>query len=243
MTDDRDVAVEVTIAAPIDLVWRALRERDEIRRWHGWEFDGLDEEIEEIFFTDATEQVADGPDRRLVSAGSVFEVTTRGASTVVRVVLVRPPEHDSWQGWYDDVRQGWLTFVQQLRFALERHRGEDRSTVIVSGVPLDAYQPPVAALLGLDGIPTQAGEPYAATLATGDEVTGRVWFHAEHQRGVTVDGWGDGLLVLTDGVTPAKPVGALLTTYGLDPAVHAELAARWQAWAGKHLGNAVDSSF
>lgn len=243
MTEHRDVAVEVTIAAPIEVVWRALRERDEIRRWHGWEAAELDAEIEQIFFTEAVEEAPDGPDRRLVSGGCVFEVTARGSSTVVRVVLVTPPEDDSWHGWYDDIRQGWLTFVQQLRFALERHLGEERSTVIVSGPPLDAGQPPVAALLGLDGVPEEPGEPYAATLATGDEVAGRVWFRSDRQLGVTVTGWGDGLLLLTEGLTPAKPAGALLTTYGLDEAARAELAERWQAWAAKHYGNAVDMSF
>ena len=45
MTEHRDVAVEVTIAAPIETVWRALRDRDDLRRWHGWEDPTLDEEI------------------------------------------------------------------------------------------------------------------------------------------------------------------------------------------------------
>ena len=43
------VVAEVVIAAPADAVWRALREPAEIRRWFGWDYDGLDAEIEFIF--------------------------------------------------------------------------------------------------------------------------------------------------------------------------------------------------
>ena len=123
MTEHRDVAVEVTIAAPIETVWRALRDRDDLRRWHGWEADELDEEIELIYFSEAREEERDGPERRLVCGANVFELSTRGPSTVVRVVMTEPPESDAWHGWYEDIRHGWHTFVEQLRFFVERHRG------------------------------------------------------------------------------------------------------------------------
>ena len=31
-------------------------------------------------------------------------------------------------GGFDEINEGWLTFVQQLRFYLERHAGEERRT-------------------------------------------------------------------------------------------------------------------
>lgn len=37
MTESDPIIVEVTVAAPPDAVWRALRDPAEIRRWHGWE--------------------------------------------------------------------------------------------------------------------------------------------------------------------------------------------------------------
>ncbi len=49
------VRIEVTIGAPIDVVWQALREPDQIRRWHGWHADGLAEEIKLIYETGAHE--------------------------------------------------------------------------------------------------------------------------------------------------------------------------------------------
>jgi uncharacterized protein YndB with AHSA1/START domain len=222
MSEHRDVAVEVTIAAPIEVVWRALRDREDVRRWHGWEDPTLEDEIEEIYFAghDESQEQSEGPRRRLVRGPNVFELEQEGDGTRVRVVMAEPPEHDEWHGWYADIRHGWFTFVQQLRFYVERHRGEDRRTVILSGVPVDPAQPELPELLGLGTAP--------ASLPTG-ETTGEVWFVDEHQVGVVVPEWGDGLLEVTRGRTPA---GVILTLYGPDPA---EVEPRWRTWWTKHF--------
>jgi hypothetical protein len=117
----RGIAVETTIAAPFERVWHALRDRDEIRRWHGWDYDGLDEEIEIIYFRDVAADEAAGT--LTMADGSRFELERAGDATVVRVRMAS--ENDG----YDEIREGWLSFVMQLRFALERHPGEDRRTL------------------------------------------------------------------------------------------------------------------
>ena len=65
-------------------------------------------------------------------------------------------------------------------------------------------------------------------------MTGRVWFRSENQVGVTVDQWGDGLLVLSYvGVTENKPTGAamaVLTFYGVDDATRESVDKRWSDW-------------
>ena len=47
--------IVVTVAAPAEAVWDALRNKDKIRHWHGWEYEGtqggLEEEIDLIYFT------------------------------------------------------------------------------------------------------------------------------------------------------------------------------------------------
>jgi uncharacterized protein YndB with AHSA1/START domain len=113
------VIVEIEIAAPANAVWRALRDPAEIRRWFGWDYEGLDEEIRFIFFQEST---ADDDARVLDGGpGGVIALEERGDSTVVRVMR-------GSDGGYDEVDEGWLTFIQQLRFYLERHPGQERRT-------------------------------------------------------------------------------------------------------------------
>lgn len=122
------VIVEVVIAAPVETVWRALRDPAEIRRWFGWEYEGLEEEIRFIFAEASTADddahVLDG------GPGGVIALEPRGDQTVVRVTRAAPA--GSWDGIYDEVNEGWLTFFQQLRFYLERHPGQERRTVHVA---------------------------------------------------------------------------------------------------------------
>jgi uncharacterized protein YndB with AHSA1/START domain len=118
------VILEVVVAAPADVVWRALREPGEIRRWFGWDYDGLDEEIRFIF---AEESTADDEARVLDGGpGGTIALEAQGDRTVVRV------SRAATEGAYDEVNEGWITFVQQLRFYLERHRGRDRRTVHIA---------------------------------------------------------------------------------------------------------------
>ena len=117
------VICEVVIAAPVDAVWRALREPSEIRRWFGWDYDGLDEEIEYIFQSQAK---ADDAARLLdFGEGGAIALEERGDATAVRVTR-------AVADGYDEVNEGWITFVQQLRFYLERHRGRERRTVHIA---------------------------------------------------------------------------------------------------------------
>jgi uncharacterized protein YndB with AHSA1/START domain len=117
------VIVELAIAAPADTVWRALRDPAEIKRWFGWEYEGFDEEVEYIFFkassADDDARVLDG------GPGGTIALEDRGGETVVRVTRPEPASG------YDEVNEGWLTFMQQLRFYLERRHGRDRHTLHV----------------------------------------------------------------------------------------------------------------
>jgi hypothetical protein len=126
----RTPIVEVTIAVPFDIVWRALRDPAEIRRWHGWEYeeDGLASEIDAIYGAGASESRAEGT-IEIDGVDHRFEVEARGdETTIVRVTKAGPAAEETW----DEIEQGWVSFVQQLRFYLERHRGRDRSTLMLA---------------------------------------------------------------------------------------------------------------
>jgi hypothetical protein len=116
------VICEVVVAAPADAVWRALRDPAEIRRWFGWDYDGLDAEIQQIFVDEAT---ADDAARAVdFGEGGAIALEEQGDRTAVRVTRPAPAGQDG----FDEINEGWITFVQQLRFYLERHPGEDRRT-------------------------------------------------------------------------------------------------------------------
>jgi uncharacterized protein YndB with AHSA1/START domain len=229
MTEER-FTVEVTIAAPIDDVWRALRNPEQIRRWHGWHAEGLDKEIELIY----TQHVTESPEEHWmeVQGGDRFELTEAGDHRT-RLRMTRAPlSGDSeWDAYYDDVNEGWLTFIHQLKFALEHHPGEDRRTIFLSG-PGTTPPSTLTGLASLAGL--TVGAPYAAVTPPGEELAGTVWYRSEHQLGVTVDGWGDGLLVLAHmPASTTHPEGVsnlILTTYGQTNDEFTALEERWNSW-------------
>lgn len=228
------VIVDITIAAPLEAVWRALREPALIKTWFGWDAPTLDEEIKFIFVDSAT---ADLASQRVQfgeweGASDAILLEPSGADTRLQLVRAGGPKLD-WKGTYQDVPEGWITFFEQLRLALERHPGEARRTIFLSGAARSGVGEPTAEL-GLSSARGERGQPYAAQLPTGDQASGMVWFTTHFQTGLTIDQWNDGLLVVTDmGVSPRRPHGGgsvLLTTYGLSADDFAALEARWKQW-------------
>ena len=232
------VLVEVTVPAPADAVWAALRDPQLIRNWFGWDADGLKDEIDFIFITHASADEA----RRVVTFEGVndrYEVEPTGAATsLVRVVRSAPA--GDWSDVFDGMIEGWISFTQQLAFAFARHPGRTRRTIFLSGPPrADRLG---RSLLGLDAAPAP-GEPWAMPLGPEGDAAGQVWFVARHQIGVTVDAWGDGLLVVLDSPPhedkhPRGSTMLTLTTYGLSDVAFADLEGRWKAWWNERFHNA-----
>ena len=80
-----------------------------------------------------------------------------------------------------------MTFVQQLRFTLARHRGEERRTLYLSGASNGAaYQLPLE-IVHEDTFALAPGERYEATVPTGETLSGELWYRSAHQTGLTVD--------------------------------------------------------
>jgi hypothetical protein len=212
MTEAERIAiVEVPIAAPVDEVWRWLRDPERIRRWHGWEYDGLDEEIRAIYLDGAE---ADEGARRLgfAGVGTTFEVEEPAAGrTRLRVTEPAPVGDDT----FDEVAEGWITFVHQLAFALEEHPDEERRTLHLAD-----------ATSGVEaGAP---GEAFEVTTPWGDRLSGTVRYRTANQVGLRVEQFGDGLLV--QHAPPPRGSGrAILTLYGFDDAALAALEERWAA--------------
>lgn len=224
-----DPLIEVTLSAPVDQVWAHLRDPALIRRWFGWDADGLDAEIAFIFGGPPAEALDQMPPGAGFEVDEVrhtiewryggdtvdrFELRADGEDrAVLRVTRTIPAE--AWDGVYDDLAEGWIAFVQQLRFALERHPGEDRRTVFVMSPR--SVEGADEALTSI----TAGGEP---------------WYRTDHQVGV-VDA--DGHLRL---VTRVRDGASLtITTHGLDAVAVADLESHWRGWWADHVGPAEEA--
>lgn len=219
---EKSFRVEVGVQAPREVVWRALTEPDEIRRWFGWDYDGLDEEIRFIFIDHATYEP---PDRIVLDDGTTamhtFELESDGPRTLVRVARAGS---DAGGDDFDMIEEGWRTFLEQLRHQLERHPGEERRTI------------------RLDGEADPGEVIRAVEAALGGE--GESWRAGRYQWLLATPRLGDGLVSVSANepldTAGRTGVGVTVVTYGLDDdafdATRREWEERWSALAGGSQG-------
>jgi uncharacterized protein YndB with AHSA1/START domain len=146
MPEAKPFRVEVVIRTPHIEVWRALTEPDQVKRWFGWDYAGLDDEIELMFVTGAKHEP---PGRILMFEGedqSAIEVEADGAHTIVRAVYPASLEDVELDDAYDPIEEGWRAFLLQLRDYLERHPGKRRRTI-----RLTSEAKPIAVLAAVAG--------------------------------------------------------------------------------------------
>lgn len=238
-TSDSGVVIEVTVGAPIDTVWKHLRDPELIARWHGWDYDGLEQEIDVIYAEGAREsetpyvlETRGGPAPGSFELGDRFDLREKDGATVVRITRGPTGTDPDWDAMYDDITQGWVSFLAQLRFAVERAPTAVRRTVFLSSGP----GPAVRELLGVSGLAT--GDPYAVTAAGGLTLEGHVWFDTDDQAGLTVATYGPGVVVLADmpGADPGRAGSsmAIVSTYGLDQDAFSRVQGAWERWWAEH---------
>jgi uncharacterized protein YndB with AHSA1/START domain len=217
MTDQpaKPFRIEVVVEAPRDVVWRALTDPGEIRRWFGWDYDGLEEEIRFIFVDHARPVEPDRIELEDGGPGQTIELEADGPRTTVRVVRPGPLGEAGWDELYDDMEEGWHMFFQQLRHYLERHRGEDRRTLFLSG----------------------EARPSEVLVAVESELPGERWYHGRHQCGIATEELGGGLAIVVAAAQPLDSsergrMSVTLTSYGLDDEAFAAARGDWEArWA------------
>ena len=127
MSMDKPFRVEVSVDAPRDVVWRTLTEPEQIRHWFGWDYDGLNDEIELIFVEHARLRT---PDRIEMSDDGLIELEERDGRTVIRATKPGDLDAVEWVDVYGDIEEGWITFFNQLRHRLERHSDSTRRMIV-----------------------------------------------------------------------------------------------------------------
>ncbi|WP_427016275.1 SRPBCC domain-containing protein [Pseudarthrobacter sp. P1] len=227
------IQISVHVNADAEQVWRLLREPALIAQWHGWEMDGLAEEIREIYYGDVTEGA--NHLRLELGMGDVFALEPVADGTVL--TMSRGRATGEWEKYDADISEGWQMFIQQLRFMAEHHPHTPRRTVYADGQTTAATT--IWEALGIDiGWLPEPGEDYEATLTTGQRISGKVWYRTDTQLGLTVKDYaehGDGLLILAE-QAPLEGIrehqGALLiaSTYGLGAAALDSVGSHWDSF-------------
>jgi hypothetical protein len=134
--------VETFVRAPMQIVREALTEPLLIRRWFGWDDQGLDPEIGHIF-------VERDP-------GIALEKVPGGTHVSVGAL----GDGSAWNA----IDEGWRMFFEQLRYALEVQALKPRRTV-----HLDGTAAPALVLAGTDGEPWHEAT-YQRGVLDGDEL-------------------------------------------------------------------------
>ncbi|HJK98393.1 MAG TPA: SRPBCC domain-containing protein [Polyangiaceae bacterium LLY-WYZ-14_1] len=129
----RGFLVEVTVHAPKSAVWKALRDRETLSQWFGWDYANLGAELEFMFFQYAAEDSDAGVLRMEPKTTVTVEEASGAGVTVVRVVQAGPIGDTDWEDVYDGEREGWRQFLTQLRHRLEVEPAGRRRTLRLGG--------------------------------------------------------------------------------------------------------------
>lgn len=131
MTDQRGLKpyeVEVSVDAGRDEVWESVTQPAVLQQWFGWDYAGLEAEIQQIFVTEATLWA---PERMGWADGSFLEVD--GDDDRSRVRVAREGFGEAGPEDYDAIEEGWRAFLIQLRFLLQQRPQGRRRTIYLTG--------------------------------------------------------------------------------------------------------------
>lgn len=143
----RLVEARIDIEAPVEAVWKALTDAQELTRWFpldarvapgeggaiwiswGPPFDG-ESRIEIWEPNRRLKMVESGgpaePHKEAVPLSVDYVLEGRGGTTTLRLVQSGFGEEAEWDEQYDGTRRGWQFELRSLAHYLERHRGQPR---------------------------------------------------------------------------------------------------------------------
>jgi uncharacterized protein YndB with AHSA1/START domain len=244
----KELRKEIEIAAPVEEVWKALTDPQELVKWFplearvtpgvggklflswgpGWEIE--------------TPIVAWEPGKRFATADDLamveWTLEARGGKTILRLVQSSFSSGAAWEDeWFDSTNFGWTFMLANLRLAVERHRGEARVVAWprkkLTAIRDEAYRkllkPGAFFAEGLEG-EWPDGAPFALTTFSGEKISGTVEF-VRARRGfcLRVAEWKDALLWATlEGAEGEIEAQFWLSAFGLSSDVVTAWENRWR---------------
>ena len=228
---------EIVIDAPLEAVWKAITDAEELTRWFVQEASvepGVGGTISISWGGDEKGQSRIDewePNRKLRVTIMPFEmgaakydgttpmvdeytIERREGKTVLRLVNSGIPNTPEWDGFYDGTDSGWGSFLRTLRHYLERNHGKPRTTITVVGK--------------LSGSPEDAWAHLAGAVKPAGTI---VFERAPTIRGANIPELGDAYLAHWTSCSGASNyVYTMLSVYGKTPAEVDTIRAKWQPW-------------
>jgi hypothetical protein len=190
-----------------------------------------------------SETVAWEPGKKFASKESIalieWTLEARGGKTLLRIVQSGFFGNEDWENeWFESTSYGWGFMLASLRWALERHRGEERKVawprVKVSVTRQEAYSKLLAAGNLFAESPERIlldGQEYLTKTFAGEQFNGRTEF-IRPSRGfcVSVRELNDALLWFTMEGAPGKiEVQVWLSAFGLAQPELDKFFAQWES--------------
>ena len=254
----RSLEAELHVEAPVEAVWRALTDGDELANWfpfrseveHGvggsillwWGGEGERCRIE-----------AWEPERHLrtlwpgahaadpaVPVAVDYWLEGKGGGTTLRLVHTGFSTDAEWDDEFDAHRRGWSFELRSLQHYMRHHRGSRRHMVKAQTPLTVSHQEAWARMTGPGGLAREGtlaglaeGDRYAVTTVGGDRLEGevRVWLPPT-DLALTVEGLRFSLLRLSieNCSYPEGPIQVQLwlAAYGVPEDQRRALEGRWQ---------------
>lgn len=234
---------EIVIDAPVEAVWKAIADGEELTRW-------FVEEASVEPGVGGTFSISWGGDQKGTSRIDAWEpnkklrvvlgpmdmgkakydgtnpmvdeytIERRGNKTVLRLVSSGIPDAPEWDGFYNGTNTGWESFFRTLRHYLEHHPGKPRTTITIMGA--------------LPGTPEDAFPKLRAALAPKGDI---VFEQPSAVIEATIREFDDAYFWQTMSCSGGKSfVYAILSLYGKSPAEVEAIRATWQPWLKQVLG-------
>ena len=246
---ERRVEKAIELNASVDEVWKALTDPKELVRWFPLEARVTPGKGGKIFVSwgpnceGEAEIVAWEPGKKFAYKEPMalveWTLEARGGKTILRLVQSAFLGNEDWENeWYDSTSYGWGFMLAGLKWALERHRGEERRVAWPRQKTALSRQDAYAQLLQTGNFFAQnpsavlrEGREYSLKTFSGDTFSGHVEF-VRPLRGfcVTVHELNDALLWFTiEGTPGAIEVQAWLSSFGVAQTEIDRFQATWAA--------------
>ena len=253
---------EIVIDAPVEAVWKAITDGEELTRWFvdaakvepgvGGKFslswDGAEAGGSRIDVWEPNQRLRVtlapfdmGPAKYTADMAIVEEYTIerRGGKTVLRLVESGVPNTPEWDGFYDGTNAGWEQFFRTLRHYLERHPGKPRTTIKIIGKLSGSLDDSWARLTGAGGLGFEpvAGNMFSTRTGSGETFSGEVVFSRPPKTlELTLRELDDAFLAHSmSGGGGAQFVYSVLSVFGKTPAEVEAIRAKWETWLTKVL--------